>query len=250
MPGLDGGEAQAREALQHAGGAEVGHGLDGRRERVRDVVDHRAAVAARGARVAPRRDVEGDGEVGVLDDGPQGVEHGQVVVRVLDVVGAPHRLAGQGEHAEAQGGHPLDLGDRALEIGGGQRGRRRHALDVGAEGLPRPVVPHLALGQREGRVGSRPHGEALVGEDHLGVDAVPVLVAQALARVRAGLLARVVLALQRAEPQPIGAMALGDAPLHALVVRHHARAGGRDTSGRCARPRGCPARWRGSRRRR
>ncbi len=190
------------------------------------------------------------GEVGVLDDGPEGIEHGQVVVRVLDVVGAPHRLAGQGEHAEAQGRHALDLGDRALEIGGGERRRRRHALDVGAEGLPRPVVPHPALGQREGRIGRGPHGEALVGEDHLGVDAVAVLVAQALARVRAGLLARVVLALQGAEAQPVGAMALGRRATARPCRRSRRGAAGRGTSGRCARPRGSPARWRGSRRRR
>ena len=76
---------------------------------------------------------------------PERVEHRQVVVRVLDVVPAPDRLARQREDAEAELRDALDLGDRALEIAGGQRGRGRHAVDVGAERLPRPVVPDAAL---------------------------------------------------------------------------------------------------------
>src|SRR5216684_3399980 len=55
---LDRGEAQAGEALEHAGGAQVGRGLDSRGGRVGDVVYDGATVATGRAGVAPRRDVK------------------------------------------------------------------------------------------------------------------------------------------------------------------------------------------------
>ena len=61
---------------------------------------------------------------GVLDYRPQRVEVGKVVVGMLDVVGAPHRLAGKRERAESELGDALDLCDRAFEIRSGQGGRR------------------------------------------------------------------------------------------------------------------------------
>ena len=136
---------------------------------------------------------------------------------------APDRLAWQRQDAKAQLGHALHLGEGALEVARGQRRRRRHPLHVGPEGLPRPVVPHAALGLGEDRIGGGPHREALVGKDHLGVDAVAILIAQAIARIGARLLPRHVLTLEIAQAQPVGPMPLGDAPLHALVVGDHAR---------------------------
>ena len=223
MPASMVAKRRPREALEHAGGAEVGHRLHRRRQRVRDVVDDGAAVAARGARVAAGGDVEGDGQPRVLDGGPQRVEQRQVVVRMVDVVRAPDRLAGQGQRAEAHLGHALHLGDGALEIGGGDGGHRREPVVVGAEGLPRPLVPDAALRLGEDRVGRGPHGEALVGEDHLGVDAVARVIAQPVPRIGAGQLAQPVLALHVVHAQPVRAMPLGHAPLDAVRVGGHAR---------------------------
>src|SRR5690606_39347968 len=56
--GLDGGEPDLREPLQDTGGAEVRDRLDRRRQRVRDIVDDGAAIAARRPRIAAGRDVE------------------------------------------------------------------------------------------------------------------------------------------------------------------------------------------------
>src|SRR5262249_10863173 len=65
-------------------------------------------------------------------------------------------------------------------------------------------------------------GQALVGEHDLGVDAVAGVVAQPIQRIGPGPVARLVLALEVAGPQAIGTVALGDPPLHALVVGDHA----------------------------
>ena len=90
---LDRRKAQAWKALEDPRGAEVCHRLDRGRQRVRDVVDDGAAVATGRPRIAPGGDVERDAEIGVLDGGPQWIEERKVVVRVLDVVRAPDRLA-------------------------------------------------------------------------------------------------------------------------------------------------------------
>ena len=210
--GLDGGEAQGREALEHARGAEVRHRLDGRRQRVRNVVHDRAAVAARGARIAAGRDMEGDRQVGVGDRRPQRIEMRQVVVHVVAVMRAPHRLARQGQALEAEPGQPMHLGDRAFEVCGRERAGRDHAVLVGAELLPCPVVPHPALRHGELRVGRRPHGEALVGEDQLDIDAVEIVVGQATERVSTRLVARLVLSFEGREPQPVRPVAFSDSP--------------------------------------
>ncbi len=147
----------------------------------------------------------------------------QVVVHVVAVMAAPDRLAGQGQALEAQFGQPLHFGDRAFEIAGGDGAGRDHAVLVLAELLPGPVVPHPALRHGELRVGRGPHGEPLVGEDQLDIDAVAVVVGQASQRLGAGLVARHVLAFQRGEAQAVGAVAFAIAPLHAVLVGDHAR---------------------------
>jgi hypothetical protein len=118
---------------------------------------------------------------------------------------------------------PLDLGDRALEVGGGDRRGRRHAVVVVREDLPRPLVVDAALGHREGGVRCGPHRQALVGKHHLGVDAVAVHVAQALLGIGAGELTQPILALELVDAQPIRAVPLGHAPLHAVGVHDHPR---------------------------
>jgi len=120
---------------------------------------------------------------------------------------------------------------------------------MGAELLPRPVVPHAALRHGELRIGRRPHGEALVGEDQLDVDAVEVMVGEAADRIGAGLVARLILALEGRQAQPVGTMAFAHAPLHAVLVGDHARQALAVFCGRCARTTDWPARWRGRRRR-
>ncbi len=169
------------------------------------------------------RDARGSRPIGVLDRRPQRVEHRQVVVRMVDVVGAPHRLAGEGQRAKAELGHALDFDDGTLEIGGGDGRRRRHAMVVAREDLPRPFVVDAALGHGEGAVGRGPHRQPLVGEDHLGVDAVAIHVAQPLLGLGAGQLPQAVLALELIGAQAVRAMALGDPPLHSVGVDDDAR---------------------------
>src|SRR5258708_1364358 len=72
-----------------------------------------AASEGRGKGIASGRDMEGDRQARVLDRRPQRIEMGQVVVDVVAVVGAPDRLARQGQALEAEFGQALDLGDRA-----------------------------------------------------------------------------------------------------------------------------------------
>jgi hypothetical protein len=115
---------------------------------------------------------------------------------MLYVVAAPDRLARQGQQAEAQLRGALHLGDRAFEIAGGDGRGRRHAVAVSAERLVGPVVEDAALGHREDRIGRGPHGQALVGKDHLDVDAVLGHVAKAFARIGADDLAQAVLAVE------------------------------------------------------
>src|SRR5262249_36488490 len=74
---------------------------------------------------------------------------------------------------------------------------------------------------REDRVGRGPHGEALVREDDLRVDAVAVLVEQALLWIGAGLLAQLILAFEAVEADAIGPVPFGHAPLDAILVRDH-----------------------------
>ena len=136
---------------------------------------------------------------------------------------APYRLAGQGEALEAFFGESKNFCDRALEVASGDRAGRDHAVLVLAELFPRPVVPYPALRHGELRVGRRPHGEPLVGEDQLDIDAVAIVVGQPPERIGAGLVARHVLTLERGEAQAVGAVALADAPLHAILVGDHAR---------------------------
>jgi len=71
--------------------------LDSRHQRMRNVVDDRAAVFARRARIASGRDVESDREIGVLDRGP--------------VLGAPPVEEFQGaDNRHAQRGDELGAG--------------------------------------------------------------------------------------------------------------------------------------------
>ena len=58
--GFDGGEFDFRESFQNARSAEIGHRLHGGGEGMHGVIDHRAAITRRGARVASGRDMEGD----------------------------------------------------------------------------------------------------------------------------------------------------------------------------------------------
>jgi hypothetical protein len=190
---------------------------------VRDVVDHRAAVPARRARVASGRDVEGDRPLRGLHAGPQPVELGQVVVPRLGVVRAPVRLARQGEAAEALRRGALDLGDRAVQIAGRDGGERRHHGVVRAEGLPGPLVVDAAHGVREHGVGGGPHRQTLVGEDHLRVDAVGVQVAQPLFGFGPRLRTHQVLALEPGLAQLLRPEALHHAPAHAAGVDLDAR---------------------------
>ena len=195
---FDRGEAQLREALDHARSAQARHRLDHRRQRMRRIVDDGAAVVARGAWIAAGRDVEGGGQVAVPDQGPQRIEHRQVVVGMARVVGAPNRFARQGQAAKAEFRDPLDFGHRQIDIGGHDRRHRRHEIVVRAVRLPRPVVPHAALFRAEFGVLRREHRESLVGKYDLRVDTVAGMVANAIERVAPGVAAQAILpALRR-----------------------------------------------------
>src|SRR5215510_1965646 len=135
---------------------------------------------------------------------------------MIDVVGAPHWLARQRQRAEAHLGRTLHFLDRALEVCRRNGGHGREAIVVGAELLPRPLVEYAALRLREDRVGRGPHGEALVREDDLRVDAVAVLVEQALLRVGPRLLAQLILALEAVEADAIRPVPFGHGPLDAI----------------------------------
>src|SRR5215472_4362696 len=64
------GEFQLWKSLQDSGAAQARDRLNSRRQRMRNVVNHRATLLARGARVSSGRDMKGDRQVAVLDDGP------------------------------------------------------------------------------------------------------------------------------------------------------------------------------------
>lgn len=84
---------------------------------------------------------------------------------------------------------------------------------------PCPVVVDAALRLREHGVGRCPHGKALIGEDHLSIDPVEIIVPQPVERVGASLGADLVLAFQCREIDPVGLLiALALAPLHAVLV--------------------------------
>ena len=188
-----------------------------------DIVDHRPAIAPRGARIAAGRNVEGEGQVGFLDQRPHRVEVRQVVVDVVDVMAAPDRFAGEAEHPVADPGAALDFGHGTVKVAGGDRCDGHHRVPVGAELLPGPIVPHAALGVGEHRVGRRPHGEALVRKDDLDVDPVALVVLQPLGRIGAGLRTNPILALEAHHPDAVRAVAFAVAPLHALLVGDDAR---------------------------
>ena len=142
----------------------------------------------------------------------------QVVVHMVHIVPAPDGLAGEREGLVAELCAALDLGERAVEVARRDGGHGHHLLRPGAELLPGPVVPHPALRIGEHRVRRRPHGEALVREDDLGVDAVALIVADAPFGVGAGLRAHPVLALEAHDPDAVRPVALAIAPLHAVLV--------------------------------
>src|SRR5216683_2355236 len=68
---LDTGEAQLGKTLEHARGAQARDRLDRRRKRVRRIVDNRAAIFARRARITPGRDMESDRDIAILNHRPQ-----------------------------------------------------------------------------------------------------------------------------------------------------------------------------------
>src|SRR5262252_3679565 len=142
---------------------------------------------------------------------------------MVDVVSAPHGLARQRQRAEAHLGRTLHFLDGTLEVCRGNGDHGGEAIVVGAELLPHPLVEHAALRLREDRVGRGPHGEPLVREDDLRVDAVAVLVEEALLRIGARLLAQLILALEIVEADAIGPVPFGDAPLDAVLVGDDAR---------------------------
>ena len=187
--------------------------LHRRRQRVHGVVDDGAALAAGGARIAAGGDVERDRQVDVLDAVPQRLELAQVVVQVL-VVGRPEDgLARQRQATEAERGAALDLGDRPVEVGGRHAGHRHQLVVVRAERLPGPVVVDPAHGLAELGVPRCPDGEALVREQHLGVDAVEGEIADAVLGRPARLVAQQLVALERhvlelRGPEPLGLLEL------------------------------------------
>ena len=222
--GLDRARAESREALEDARGAHVDDRLHGHRQRVEDVVGHRAAVAPRAARVAPGRDMERDRQPGLLDRRPELVELGQIVVARVLAGRSPDRLGGEGEAAEAALGRAVDLGHRAGNVAGGDAGQRRGAVVGRAERVPGPVVPGAAHRVAEHRVGRGPHREPLVGEDDLAVHPVQIHVAHPLGGVRvAVLVAHQILAGQLQVADFGRAVALGDLPAHAVLVHLDAR---------------------------
>src|SRR5207245_6306662 len=129
-------EAQLWETLEHARRAHARHRFDRRRERVRGVVDDRAAVLARGARIAPGRDVKRDREIAVLNYLPHGIEERHVVVGMSRVVRTPNRLAWQRDAAETRFRRAADFRDGEAEISGHDSGHRRPEVIELADGLP------------------------------------------------------------------------------------------------------------------
>src|SRR5262249_15760821 len=172
----------------------------------------------RGARVAAGGYMEGYREVAILDHGPHRIEYRKIVVRVPRVMRAEDRLARQSESAIAHRGDALDLGDRALEVAGCDRGHGHQPIAVFSVGFPDPVVVDAALGLREQRVGRRPHRESLVWEDDLDVHPVAIVIAKALLRGCAGFVAHQLLALKIAVQQARARPSLGDLPLHPVLI--------------------------------
>ena len=153
--------------------------------------------------------MEGHRQIDFGDAGPERIELRQVVVQVFVVGCAPDRLAGQGEATEPQRRHALNLGDCAVDVRRGDAAHRRQPVVVVAEGLPRPVVPHMAHVLAERGVRRRPDGEALVGEEHLGVHAVGLQIGQAFLRRLASAVAQAVFALELDAANPHRAKPLG-----------------------------------------
>src|SRR5260370_17372470 len=76
---------------------------------MRGVVDYRAAVLARRARVASGRDMKRDRQIKILNDRPHRVEDLHVVIRMTCIVTAEDRLARQPPPTESQLRDPLDF---------------------------------------------------------------------------------------------------------------------------------------------
>src|ERR1700675_1416624 len=117
-PALHGGEFDFRKSLEHAGTAETRDWLDSGRERMRYVVDDRAAFLACDARIASGRDVEGDRQIAIVDRSPHRIVGGQIVVGIARVVAAEYRLAWESQESKAHFRDALDFLDRERHVGG------------------------------------------------------------------------------------------------------------------------------------
>ena len=250
-PRLDRGEAQSLEALQHARGAQIRHRLDGRRQRVGHVVDHRAAVAARRARVAPGGDVERDRQIGFLDQRPHRIEVRQIVVDVIDVVRRPRSAC---TAATARGSRSWR---RARSRPSRRAGRRWRSRRTGS--MLSGCGPNCSHAQsfhtRHCALANTGSGVAHIARPLLGKmisTSTPsvAVVADAVCHVGTGARAHPVLAFEAHDAHAVGAIALAVAPLHALVVGDDARHALAVLRRRCASPTDRAARWRGCRWRR
>jgi hypothetical protein len=173
--------------------------------------------------VHPGRDMKRNWQTAILNRCPHRVIDRQVIVRMLRVMRAPDWLAGQIDAAKAHLGRSLDFGSRHLDVCGHNRGDRRHEIVVLAESLPCPIIPDPALRVAEFDVVRRPHRQALVRKNNLGVDAIPPMVPDPFLRRTSRLPAQAVLAAFRrvrdiARAQPRFLVALRDDPFLALFI--------------------------------
>src|SRR5580692_2890167 len=81
-------EFDLRKLLEYARAAQARDRLDSRRQRMRYVIDHRAAFLARHAWIASGRDMERDWQIAVFDRRPHRIVDGQVVIGIARIVAA------------------------------------------------------------------------------------------------------------------------------------------------------------------
>ncbi len=142
---------------------------------------------------------------------------------MLYLVAAPHRFTRQGQRPKAQFCGALDFLHSTIKIPGGNTRHRRHSIVVRTKHLPNPSVVHPALGLGELRIGRRPHRQALIRKDDLGVDAVIIHILETLFRVRPHFRPQVIFAFKMLFPQSVGPVPLANTPLDPIFIHNHAR---------------------------
>src|SRR5580658_8402884 len=79
---LHSSEFDLRKSLEHARAAQARDRLDSWRQRMRYVIDHRAAFLARHPWIASRRDMECNRKIAILDRCPHRIKDCQIIVGI------------------------------------------------------------------------------------------------------------------------------------------------------------------------